>query len=235
MLTLPLGLDAILGRGDLPPQLTGLSQLQLMLLALVNPLLLVAGAALIGAAIAHRVGLHSHLARGLPQEARGTLVRELATAAVAGLVLGSVVAVLDLWLVPRLDVQDLEQTRSWRTLAMGIGYGGLSEEVIARWGVMSGAIWLVMRIARMPVTGAPAPARAAWIGIIAAALAFGAAHLPAVAAAVPLTPGLIARTVGLNALAGAVYGWFFWRRSLESAMAAHASTHVGLALLLAAA
>ena len=33
-----------------------------------------------------------------------------------------------------------------------------------------------------------------------------------------------------NLLAGMAYGWLFWRRSLETAMLAHATTHIGLAL-----
>jgi hypothetical protein len=66
---------------------------------------------------------------------------------------------------------------------------------------------------------------------LGAAVLFGLGHLPAVAAIAPLTSMLVVRTVLLNALAGVVFGWFFWRRSLESAMLAHASAHVGFALM----
>jgi membrane protease YdiL (CAAX protease family) len=42
------------------------------------------------------------------------------------------------------------------------------------------------------------------------------------------------RTVLLNALGGVLFGWLFWRRSLEVAMVAHAAFHVGLFVLNAA-
>jgi hypothetical protein len=44
---------------------------------------------------------------------------------------------------------------------------------------------------------------------------------------VALTPLIIIRTILLNALGGVLFGWLFWRRSLEVAMVAHATTHVG--------
>jgi membrane protease YdiL (CAAX protease family) len=37
--------------------------------------------------------------------------------------------------------------------------------------------------------------------------------------------------VALNAIGGIVFGWLYWRRSLEAAMVAHASAHVGFAML----
>jgi hypothetical protein len=42
----------------------------------------------------------------------------------------------------------------------------------------------------------------------------------------PLTPVVILRAVGLNALLGLVFGWLFWRRSLEHAMIAHIATRL---------
>ena len=41
----------------------------------------------------------------------------------------------------------------------------------------------------------------------------------------------VLRVVSLNALAGLFFGWLFWRYHLEAAMLAHASAHVGFALL----
>ena len=107
-----------------------------------------------------------------------------------------------------------------------------------RWGVMGLVVWLVQRLARRrarrEAPGMPSPvpgAAVAWIGILVAALLFGAGHLPAVSMLAELTPLLVLRTVGLNMIGGIVYGWLYWRRNLESAIAAHAATHVGFALL----
>ena len=70
-----------------------------------------------------------------------------------------------------------------------------------------------------------------WTAIVLAALLFGIAHLPAMAALVALTPLIVIRTVLLNALGGLLFGWLFWQRSLEVAMVAHAAFHVGLFVL----
>ena len=62
--------------------------------------------------------------------------------------------------------------------------------------------------------------------IILAALLFGVGHLPATALIVPLTPVVIARAIVLNGIGGLLFGWLYWRRSLEAAMIAHATFHV---------
>jgi membrane protease YdiL (CAAX protease family) len=84
--------------------------------------------------------------------------------------------------------------------------------------------WLGWRLAGRRAAG-PGPA-VMWTAIAVAALLFGAGHLLALGMLVPLTAALVLRTVLLNALAGLVYGWLYWRRSLEAAMVAHATAHV---------
>jgi membrane protease YdiL (CAAX protease family) len=71
-----------------------------------------------------------------------------------------------------------------------------------------------------------------WFSILLAALLFGVLHLPAVATLTPLTSLLVARTVLLNAFGGVVFGWLYWRRSLEAGMVAHATAHIGMSLTL---
>jgi membrane protease YdiL (CAAX protease family) len=68
-----------------------------------------------------------------------------------------------------------------------------------------------------------------WSAILLSALLFGLGHLPVVSALVPLTPVIVLRTVVLNAVGGLLFGWLFWRRSLEAAMLAHASANLGSA------
>ncbi|HLL45691.1 MAG TPA: CPBP family glutamic-type intramembrane protease, partial [Longimicrobiaceae bacterium] len=119
-----------------------------------------------------------------------------------------------------------------RTLAVtlaGMLYGGITEELMMRWGVMSLLAWAGWRLFQRG-RGEPGPA-VMWAAILAAALLFGAGHLGAVSAIAPLTVAVVARTVALNALAGVAFGWLFWRRSLEAAMLAHMTGHVVLTLV----
>lgn len=206
------------------PALAALPPLVQRAVLLGNPLLLLLAAVLVGAALAHRVGLRSVLAG---TAAAAGLPRTLWRAAAAGLVLGLALAGVDAAIAPQLGPrwQQLAAAGgSGAALAVGLLYGGVAEEVMLRWGAMSLLAWVLLRVAG-PRRHAMAMALAA---VLAAAL-FGAAHLPALAAQVEPTPALVARTLLLNGAAGLLYGWLYWRRHLEAAMAAHAATHLGMA------
>lgn len=150
-----------------------------------------------------------------------------------GLAAGVAIVALDAVLLPMtgIDAETLEAAAMdpVMRLILGLLYGGITEELLMRWGLMSLAVWLG---ARVPVlrTGDGLPkAGLVWFAIAIVAIVFGVAHLPALAAAVPLTPLMVARTIALNALGGLVFGWLYWRRSLEAAMVSHASAHVAFA------
>ncbi|TXC67001.1 CPBP family intramembrane metalloprotease [Piscinibacter aquaticus] len=218
------------------PQLRDLPVAGVKALLLLNPLLIMTALAAIGAALAHRVGLRSRPGR---RPAR----RNRAGAGTAG----------GPWRrrhtgrrrrrPGRLARRGMEACHGpgpgrtpWPALAIGMLYGGLAEEVMMRWGVMSLLAWALWRAGRRSSASETQPSRrVVWAAIGASALVFALAHLPAVAQSAPLSPALVARTLALNALGGIVYGWLYWRRGLESAMLAHASTHAGLALVRAVA
>ncbi|AUM01372.1 CPBP family intramembrane metalloprotease [Rhodocyclaceae bacterium] len=229
-----LGIIALMGQAPpaallaAAPELAALPPWAQRAALALNPLLLVMAASAVGAALAHRVGLRSLLAGTAP--ARQPL-RLWAASVGWGLFVGIAVQALDRLLSPawsegwRALVQappDLAGSR----LVVGLLYGGLAEEVIARWGAMSLLAWALLRAL------GPAHARLALgLAVALSALVFGAAHLPVLAVQVELETTLVARTLLLNGLGGVVYGWLFCRHHLEAAMAAHAATHLALAAL----
>jgi hypothetical protein len=98
-------------------------------------------------------------------------------------------------------------------------YGGVTEEIIARWGLMSFIVWLALRL--LPPDDLPY-----WIGILGAALLFAAGHLPLLFTLVAAPSfWLILAVLAGNALVGIGFGWLFWRHGLEAAMLAHAGAH----------
>lgn len=104
-------------------------------------------------------------------------------------------------------------------------YGGITEEVLLRWGVMTGFTWLAWRLFQGK-HGAVKPGLF-WGAIAASALLFGAGHLPIASFLLgPLNGTVVLFVVGLNATFGVLFGWLFWRRGLEAAMIAHALTHL---------
>jgi membrane protease YdiL (CAAX protease family) len=232
-----LGVAAVLVRAppasllDSAPDLREMPEFAVRLLLLVNPLILVTAMAAVGAVCAQRSGLRSALAGDT------SALLDVRTSVSVGVAVAVVLLLIDAAVSGQLGpgwkaVSDQANASPWLpALVLGMFYGGLAEEVITRWGLMSLVVWMALRLQRRPTAGAPLPSRlAAWIGITVAAAVFAAGHLPALAQSVELTAPIVARTVGLNLLAGVAYGWLFWRRSLESAMLAHAATHVGFAL-----
>lgn len=104
-------------------------------------------------------------------------------------------------------------------------YGGITEELFLRWGVMTVLLWLGWAfLQRKP--GAPAR-RYVWLAIVLSAVLFGVGHLPAAGAlAGSLNSSAIAWVVGFNVAFGLLFGYLFWRTGLESAMIAHPLAHV---------
>jgi hypothetical protein len=110
-------------------------------------------------------------------------------------------------------------------LVVRVLYGGITEEVLIRWGLMTAVAWAAWRIFRKD---GPSPSRAImWSAIVLSALVFGISHAPAVAGALAgVTAGLVAYVTIANAVFGVVAGYLFWRYGLEAAIGAHILAHV---------
>jgi membrane protease YdiL (CAAX protease family) len=104
-------------------------------------------------------------------------------------------------------------------------YGGVTEELLLRWGLMTALVWLAWRLLQRR-RGTP-QAVYFWLAIVVSALLFGAGHLPAAAMLVgALTGDVVLFVVGVNTAFGVLFGYLFWRYGLEAAMIAHATAHV---------
>ena len=110
-------------------------------------------------------------------------------------------------------------------LAAKILYGGITEEVLMRWGLMTALIWLPWRVWQQK-TGAPKTVYVVGAVVLTAVL-FGVGHLPAaLAIGIELTGPVIAYIVVGNTLAGILFGVLYWRYGIEAAIIAHALAHV---------
>lgn len=116
-------------------------------------------------------------------------------------------------------------------LAPKLLYGGVTEEILMRWGLMSVLIWLPWRF----LQGRAGRPRTAYVvaGIAITALLFGLGHLPAVIAmGGTLSAAVVAYVVVGNTLPGIVFGVLYWRWGLEAAILAHALAHAVSTLAL---
>src|SRR5690606_17959310 len=98
------------------------------------------------------------------------------------------------------------------SLAARFLYGGLTEEILMRFGLMTFLVWLCSKIFRgiKPVIY--------WIGILVSALIFAFGHFPIVYQSVqnPST-GLLTYILTGNSIGGIIFGWLYWKKGLESA------------------
>jgi len=210
------------------PELAQVPVWTLKLLGMLNPVVLLIVASLCGALVAHRVGLRSVLAGTVPAE---EVSRGWGLAAGLGLVTGVVLVGLDVMAAPWVGgswEQWLWQAAqpTLQSSAVGVFYGGINEEILMRWGLMSVLAWGLCSLIGQRWRG-PALLAAAML----TALVFGAAHLPALAAQLELTNAILVRTLVLNGLAALVYAWVFWRHHLEAAMVSHACSHLAMGAL----
>ncbi len=235
--TLPLILVPMIRAGAVPEGIPDLPVPVLVALSMINPVLYLAIGTALGAWLTPKLGLTSLV---VERTEAGTAVwsdlRASAPLAVAiGLALSVLTVLLDMAFQPFLSPEwrqaaaEMPAPGGLGPLLSGLLYGGITEEIMLRWGVLSFFAWAVWRLLQGG-KGSPRPG-IIWSAITLAALLFGVGHLPAAAAIAPLDTAQVLRVVSLNAVGGLLFGWLFWRRHLEAAMLAHASAHVGLALL----
>ncbi|NJR52691.1 MAG: CPBP family intramembrane metalloprotease [Leptolyngbyaceae cyanobacterium CSU_1_3] len=211
----------------------------LLLLQGLQLTILLAISILIGIGCAYRVGLSSHLIdHWVFHTAKSpSFAVEMKWSLGVGAAAAIVLLLLDQLMQPILPeaLRAANNTApSGLNLLTAIFYGGITEEILLRWSLMSLLVWIAWKGLKQGVT---LPSQVIYQGaIVLAALVFGLLHLPATAAIVSLTPVVIIRALLLNGIAGIAFGWLFWQYSLEAAMLAHISFHVlsfALSLLLA--
>jgi hypothetical protein len=208
----------------------------LVALSLLNPLILMGLGVAIGVLLAPRIGLVSlveeRVALGRPVLER--LAPQLPVAIGLGAAGGTLLIVLDLiFMTFLIDPAVVEAAgaprRTFTATLAGMLYGGITEELMVRWGLVTLFAWAGWRVTSGG-KGRPGPA-IMWTAISAGALLFGVAHLPGMAILLPLTGAIVVRTIALNAIGGFFFGWLYWRRSLEAAMVAHATFHVAFTVI----
>ncbi|AFY55476.1 CAAX amino terminal protease family [Rivularia sp. PCC 7116] len=104
-------------------------------------------------------------------------------------------------------------------------YGGIVEELLIRWGLMTFLVWLPWKIFQK-ASGTP-KSIFYWFGITVAAAIFGIGHLPLLFSLIAQpTILLIGLIMALNMITGIIAGWLYWRKGLEAAIFAHMTFHL---------
>ncbi|WP_020602884.1 CPBP family intramembrane glutamic endopeptidase [Spirosoma spitsbergense] len=196
--------------------------MQLKLLMLVNPLLLLIISVVIGSLLYRKVALF--IFRGADFES-GVAVKNIFSRGVLPGAIASLLIICVVMLFQRLIPDEFSQLVDDHsmTIPARLLYGGITEEILMRFGLMTLFIWLLSLLFHTKA------AVIYWVAIIGAALLFGAGHLPAMRLMVAHPSATLTLYIILaNALAGVVFGWLYWRYGLVFAIIAHASAHIVL-------
>jgi hypothetical protein len=124
------------------------------LLTLVQPSLLLVVAVLIGVALAPRVGLLAPVSQSLAaRQAAIPALRSQLVPGVLGGLLGSLMILLtNAVFLPLLTIETIERIgrfQSFLPIPTRLLYGGLTEELLIRWGLMTLFVWIAWRLLQM--------------------------------------------------------------------------------------
>ncbi len=213
---------------------SNLSIMQIKLLSLVNPSLLLLISVAVGVSVYQQAGLRASILekvagfRNITIDGKGIIIHGV----LFGVLAGAAMAIISLVSVPHLVSKHPELAESPDTsFVTAILYGGITEEILLRFGLMSFVSWLCYELFKATASWVY------WLAIVLSSLVFGLGHLPIVFSSVQ-SPGLflVSYIVLINSVGGVFFGYAYWKKGLECAMLAHIFTHVviaGVGLLLA--
>jgi len=197
---------------------------QIKLLTLINPTVLLIIFVVIGTILYQKVNLKVPIIEkliGIRKESIKT-TSILKYGIVGGILSGILLSLIGIVYNPILPAEFLELGESLKpTLVARFLYGGLTEEILMRFGLMTLIVWLCSKIFKgtKPFVF--------WTGIIIAAIIFAFGHFPIAYQAVDNpTTGLLTYILIGNSIGGVIFGWLYWKKGLESAFIAHIFTHI---------
>jgi len=200
---------------------------QIKLLILINPTIILMIAVVVGTLLYQKVNLGVPVIEklvGITQEP--PQLREILLYGILGGVLsGLLISILGLYRYISPTEYELLNSSLNLTLAARFLYGGITEELFMRYGLMTLIVWLSSKLLK-----GTKPA-VYWIGIIVSTLLFALGHFPIVFQVVE-SPSVILISYVLigNSIGGLIFGWLYWKKGLESAFLAHIFAHVAMVL-----
>ena len=216
---------------NLPPEVLAMfSQEQLRYMMLVNPAFLVIMSVLAGSLVLERTGLTVPFIESLILgSAKGSILsNQLKWGVPLGLITGIILYFFARWFEHMLPGEFAMLASDFEpSIPMKILYGGITEEIMLRFGLMSVFVWLFSKLFKKLNPAVY------WVSIILAAILFGMGHLGILFKAIE-TPSaaIIFYVLTGNSIAGLVLGWIYWKKGLEASIFGHICMHLSMILLL---
>ena len=195
---------------------------QIKWLALINPTFLLIGALTFGTLLYDKVKLRVPIIEGLLQKKETHFVDVVKSGVVGGVIAGILITIIASIFTPFLPQEFIELGENLRpSLAARFLYGGLTEEILMRFGLMTLVVWITYQVVGRLTN------KVYWIGILIAAFIFALGHFPIVFNILgnPSALLLVFILIG-NLSAGIIFGYMYWKKGLESAFIAHIFAHI---------
>jgi len=219
----------------LPPEPLPLPLLTIKLIMLLQSTVMLTIAVGVGVGVASRVQLSAPWLEAIAH-GQGMTHQRIQQPLIRGGVGGLISAILALvWfaaLQSALPPDFLTAAETYKLpLLARILRGGISEEILMRWGLMTLLVWLPWRVSSRNRT-VPLPSDYYIAALSLAAVIFGMLHLPIAFLLSPeITTALVVYVIGANTIVGAIAGYLYWQVGLEAAIIAHALFHVIVAIV----
>lgn len=222
-------LAALIPAADPPPITPAIK-----ILSLIQPAVLVGVAVLIGVALAPKIGLSAPAAEALAagEQVLPALRPQLIPGVLGGVIGALAILVTHAVFKPLLTTETVERISRFGSLLpipTRLLYGGLTEEVLIRWGLMTLLVWIVWRLFQKRLDK---PTSVCFVvAILVSSILFGLGHIPIASVVLPqITLVVVLFVIIANSAFGVVAGYLYWKYGLESAMIAHVLCHVVLAV-----
>lgn len=197
-------------------------------IAVIQTMIMVFMMSFAGTLLSTKTGFHDPILEGLLEGKVGVnaLVSILLPTFFFALIGILVFCVLYYYLLPKtmLDEKNITIMRRLRA-ALGLDglvlYGGVVEEVIARWGLTNLGAFFILLIAQQRSN------LVMWLAIVVSAIMYGVGQVPAyIAAGCTSTRRFIYAIILLYVWQGLVFGYLLWNYGLISAILGHAIFHL---------
>jgi len=202
----------------------------LKLLSVIQPAVILSVAVLVGVVLASKVGLSSPVAEAAASggDSVSAFTPQIIPGIVGGLAGGVSLVLIATALKPFLSHEVLARLGEYGKilpLPTRLLYGGIIEELLLRWGLMTLLVWAAWRLFQK---GQDRPKSAYFVGaILISSVVFAIAHFPVAFMLFPeMTLALTMFVIVGNSAFGLIAGYLYWKKGLESAMIAHALTHI---------
>ncbi len=221
MLTITIPLDSF------PKEvLEKISPQTLKYLVLINPTLFLLIAIAVGTALYDKVGLSVPTISSILkiEDAKIKFIDQIKFGILLGLLTGILTTIVGLTFKSSIPQELIEVGNKIKVTTLArFAYGGLTEELLMRFGFMTLIVWAIFKISKKLDNATY------WIAIILASVLFAVGHFPIVFSTVKSpTIELLAYVLIGNSIAGLFFGWLYWKKGLEAAFIGHIFAHIAM-------